>query len=78
MAGDCIGILSFLNARKQEKQERKRQMEKQHEQQRQKNPNGLLELALSRPFSTNSFTAADPGRFYQGHGHAGGEDPWKK
>lgn len=79
MAGDCLGIANLFKSDAQKKEDRKRQVIRQQDQQRQKNANGLLELALNRPFSRNSFTASDPGRFYVGHTHAhGGDDPWKK
>lgn len=79
MAGDCMGLTTLFKSDAQKKEERKRQQKMQQDQQRQKNPNGLLELALNRPFSRNSFTAADPGRFYIGHTHAHGtDDPWNK
>lgn len=50
---------------------KRKQQEKQQgqDEQRQKNPNGLLEIALKSGFRRQSFTAADPSRFYQGHKH---------
>ena len=74
----CSGLASLWRARKQQKQERLAAMQREQDIQRQTNPNGLLEIALQRPFHRNSFTAADPGRFYKGHQHATTEDPWQQ
>ena len=75
MAGIWTSITCLFRAKKQQKQERKLETEKQHDQKRQREPNGLLDLALMRSFTENSFTATDPGRFYRGHAFAVNYDP---
>lgn len=68
---------SKRDAKQKRREERKQGTQRLQDEQRQKDPNGLLKLALQKGFRRNSFTAADPGRFYKGHQHAGGDDPWK-
>ena len=69
----------FRRRREKKKQEKQAQLQERQQRQdiqRQKNPNGLLELAFQRGFRRQSFTAADPGQFYKGHNHDD-NDPWK-
>jgi hypothetical protein len=63
----------------EQKQVRAQEKQQQQDFQRQKNPNGLLEIALTSGWRRESFTAADPGTFYKGHQHENdaGNDPWK-
>ena len=51
----------------------------QQDAQRQKNPIGLLEIALKSGWRRQSFTAADPGKVYKGHKRTADVeiDPWK-
>ena len=73
---NCFGSFkSRRKAKSQQKQQRAQERQKEQDFQRQKNPNGLLEIALEGGrFRRRSFTAADPGRFYKGNTHT---DPWK-
>ena len=56
-------------SRKQDRHERRLETQRQQDLQRQKNPQGLLEIALRRGIRRHSFTVADPGRFYNEGGH---------
>lgn len=67
----------FRSSNKQTKTVRKAEKQRQLDFQRQKSPLGLLEIALKHGFKRDSFTATDPGVFYQKHDH-GSVDPWKE
>ena len=70
-------VKKYFRVKKQKKQERQLEIQMQQEDLRQTNANGMIELALKKPFRKNSFTGADPGKFYKGHHHVQANDPWK-
>jgi hypothetical protein len=65
--------------RAQQKQAHAQEKQRQQDAKRQKDPNGLLKMALKSGVRRLSFTAADPGRFYTAHPTEDAHnDPWRE
>ena len=92
MGSFMSSVVCFGNSDKRKEEKEDRQFERQRNQElqrayeerlRQKSPNGLLKLELELNQGDifrrrrYSFTAANPGEFYNKHNHTIGTDHWK-